>query len=92
MIEIYNRFLSGWFSGDPHIVTLDGLKYTFNGLGEYHLIQSNNTAIHARTSRALNQQGELVNATVFSAIAVKDSNAERLHVQMNTKRESKLFQ
>ena len=26
--------------GEPHIMTLDGLWYTFNGLGEYWMIKS----------------------------------------------------
>ncbi len=26
--------------GEPHILTLDGLLYTFNGLGEYWMIKS----------------------------------------------------
>ena len=28
----------GWFWGDPHINTLDGRMYTFNGRGEYTLV------------------------------------------------------
>lgn len=28
----------GWFVGDPHLVTLDGLEYTFNGRGEFTLL------------------------------------------------------
>ena len=26
--------------GDPHIVTLDGLQYTFNGIGEFLLVDA----------------------------------------------------
>ena len=28
--------------GDPHITTIDGKSYTFNGLGEYWLISTSN--------------------------------------------------
>ena len=24
---------------DPHMITLDGFEYTFNGYGEYHVLQ-----------------------------------------------------
>ena len=40
-----NNFIipySAWQGGDPHITTLDGLKYTFNGLGEYTMIDASN--------------------------------------------------
>ena len=39
-------------SGDPHILTLDGKSYTFNGHGEYTLVSAyNDTCIlQARTS------------------------------------------
>lgn len=30
--------------GDPHMVTLDGLKYTFNGKGEFTLIETTNNS------------------------------------------------
>lgn len=43
--------LGVWF-GDPHIVTSDGLSYTFNGLGEYLFTQiGDSVTIQARTER-----------------------------------------
>ena len=30
--------MSAWLYGDPHIITLDEREYTFNGWGEYTLI------------------------------------------------------
>ena len=54
--------------GDPHINTLDGSTYTFNGLGEYVLLRTSKTEfeIQARTKLATPN----TTATVFSAIAV----------------------
>lgn len=43
--------------GDPHFVTADGTKYTFNGVGEYWLVYSDNSAnakIQVRFSKAVN--------------------------------------
>nr|XP_032817930.1 mucin-4-like isoform X2 [Petromyzon marinus] len=47
----------GWMYGDPHITTMDGLGYTFNGLGEYDLLIADNGngtkfRIQGRTQRA----------------------------------------
>ena len=77
--------------GDPHITTLDQLDYTFNGLGEYWLVKSTVITIQARTAQAMDSQGKLVSATVFSAIAAKEDNTS-LHVQMTTDRSRRLFQ
>lgn len=33
-------FLLAWTFGDPHITTLDNAKYTFNGLGDFLLVQA----------------------------------------------------
>ncbi|CAI9724667.1 mucinmucin-4-like [Octopus vulgaris] len=74
----FNIFIA-WMFGDPHIQTLDGLKYSFNGLGEYTLIRVHNKTtginmleIQARTAQAKNSNGTLINATIFSAFAMKD--------------------
>ena len=32
---------TAWAWGDPHITTLDGLEFTFNGWGEYILMEIN---------------------------------------------------
>lgn len=58
----------GWGNGDPHITTLDGHTYTFNGIGEYVLLSSarGDFEIQARTYLATPS----TTATVFSAVAV----------------------
>ncbi|KAI0221528.1 Mucin-like protein [Lamellibrachia satsuma] len=79
----------GWLFGDPHIRTLDGLEYTFNGLGEYTLIATTdkNFTLQGRTSQALGSKKKPMQATVFSAFAAQDSDSDRFHVQMNTNRD-----
>ena len=53
----------GWFWGDPHIKTLDGGNYTFNGLGEYTMVDAKNGTfkLQARTKLA---QGNSTTATI----------------------------
>ena len=43
--------------GDPHIITIDGFQYTFNGLGEFWLIRSSDFQLQGRTTKAKNDQG-----------------------------------
>ncbi|XP_059169385.1 uncharacterized protein LOC131951116 [Physella acuta] len=66
--------ISGIALGDPHMTTMDGLKYTFNGKGEFIMFQIPSAKIvaQARTDMATRQDGtEIKGATVFTAIAVK---------------------
>ncbi|XP_060603455.1 mucin-like protein isoform X2 [Ruditapes philippinarum] len=77
----------GTFWGDPHFQTLDGLNFTFNGLGEYTLlkVQTENISfdLQARTERARKQDGSLSDATLFSAFAAKDSSNASFYVELN---------
>ncbi|KAL4219782.1 hypothetical protein ACF0H5_020194 [Mactra antiquata] len=77
----------GSFWGDPHFQTLDGLSYTFNGLGEYTLLQmemGNKTFnLQARTQRAVKSDGTLSDATIFSAFAAMDETNASFHVELN---------
>ena len=68
--------------GDPHIVTLGGLTYTFNGLGEFWLLRFTRSAqlrsaygIQSRTQRGFNQikPDEPSSATVFTGFAIRSA-------------------
>ena len=74
-------FFLGWFWGDPHFKTLDGRNYTFNGLGEYVMIDAQNGTfqLQARTAAA---QGNSTNATIFSAGAAKEENTSTIEVRV----------
>ena len=56
-----------WGFGDPHITTLDGFTYTFNGIGEYVLVRSvdDDIEFQGRTEEVGNS-----GATAFSAFAI----------------------
>ena len=75
---------TGWFFGDPHIRTLDGFQYTFNGLGEYTLIETThgNFTLQGRTAKAVDKNGAERDATIFSAFAAKDADSDTIHVGM----------
>ena len=76
-LSVTHFVISGWFFGDPHITTLDGHTYTFNGVGDYICLSvknvSNALTIHSRMSKAHIQPNSSVvasKATVFSAFAL----------------------
>ena len=66
--------------GDPHILTHDGYKYTFNGKGEYFLIQTpNNTfSLQARMVPIGNDS----QGTVFTAIVSQQSDSDRVQFEV----------
>ncbi|CAH1243104.1 FBN2 [Branchiostoma lanceolatum] len=70
--------------GDPHMTTLDGSQFSFNGHGEYILLRNTSSALYsmelqARTKRPV-INGVLVRATVYSGIAIKQpSDTVEIH-------------
>lgn len=75
-------FFKAWFFGDPHISTLDGQQFTFNGLGDYVLTRTQDYTfhIHGRTKRPRTSRGELSNATVFSGFALKAKTSDTVQI------------
>ena len=74
----YNCCYTACVYGDPHIVTLDGLKYTFNGKGEFTLIETedNTFTLQGRMEQILDPEGSLTPGTVFTAIVAKQINTD----------------
>ncbi|XP_062600104.1 mucin-like protein [Saccostrea cucullata] len=88
--RFYIPLTSGSSFGDPHVRTLDGLTYTFNGLGEYVMLTmvepgTNLTLleIQTRTAQAVNANGTKINATVFHAFVVREKNGGVVQVEVN---------
>ncbi|XP_060570647.1 fibrillin-2-like isoform X2 [Ruditapes philippinarum] len=80
----------GTFWGDPHFATLDGLNFTFNGIGEFVLLHVSTENItfdlQARTDRTLKKDGNLTDATAFTAFAARDNTNASVHVELNKAR------
>ena len=72
--------------GDPHLVTLDGHKYTFNGRGEFTLIETpdNSFALQGRMVDIVNENGTTASATVFSAIAAREGESDIVQFEIST--------
>ena len=61
------------------MTTLDGKKYTFNGHGEYVLLDAKDTVlVHARTAPAWDSEGNDTKATVFTAFASLEEGASKV--------------
>ena len=64
--------------GDPHIVTLDGHQYTFNGKGEFTYLETIDGSFmsQCRLEQAVSASGMLTQATVFTAIVAKTNTSD----------------
>ncbi|XP_030835520.1 sushi domain-containing protein 2-like [Strongylocentrotus purpuratus] len=71
-------------NGDPHISTLDSTTYTFNGHGEFTMLNALNGTFILQ-ARAAPLVG-VTNATVFVAMAARYGDSDVIHVQTNERR------
>ena len=82
-----DNFISGNAGGigDPHFITLDQKQYTFNGLGEYTLLDAQNGefVINILTKQAVDQSDRLIKATSISVITMKLRNKPAIQVQLD---------
>nr|XP_040054046.1 sushi domain-containing protein 2 [Gasterosteus aculeatus aculeatus] len=66
--------------GDPHFVTFDGVRYSFNGKGEYTLMTS------AKTQLTIQGRTEPVNTTIkatkLTAVAMKETSSDVVEVRL----------
>ena len=71
--------------GDPHIITLDGLKYTFNGKGEFILIEDTQDrfTLQGRMIAAINSAQNVSRGTVFSTVVAKQADSDAVQFEIN---------
>lgn len=74
--QSYNPPVPAQAAGDPHLTTLDGFEYTFNGVGDFVLVEDTNSSavIHVRAVQAKDANGNEQNASVFAAVAMMVRN------------------
>ncbi|XP_069582811.1 mucin-4-like [Ranitomeya imitator] len=83
----YKPLFSGWMFGDPHITTLDGLNYTFNGLGDFLLLDASDSDI-SLVLQGRTVQTEPANATNFQAFAVQYTSRNGSVKELNIRLEA----
>ncbi|KAL4228457.1 hypothetical protein ACF0H5_011504 [Mactra antiquata] len=68
--------------GDPHITTLDGLNYAFNGRGEYTMFSEDKKKIKLQARTDLFSKGD-TDATVFVGLAVQVGTGDKIELLLN---------
>ncbi|XP_069028907.1 sushi domain-containing protein 2-like [Embiotoca jacksoni] len=67
--------------GDPHFITFDGVRYSFNGKGEYTLTSAGTgLTIQGRTEPV---EGS-IKATKLSAVAMREASSDIIEVRLET--------
>ena len=64
------------------MITLDGMKYTFNGYGEYYILQVTGPdfKLQGRMQPLINEDGSNTRATIYKAFAVKENGSDVVQV------------
>lgn len=70
--------------GDPHFVTFDGANFTFNGHGEYVLLEAvlTDLRVQARAQPRPRAQGMQDRGTGLTAVAVQEGNSDVVEVRL----------
>ena len=74
--------------GDPHMITFDGVEYTFNGYGEYQILQVSppEFKLQGRMQPLISDDGNKTRGTVYKAFAMKENGSDVVQVNANQSR------
>ena len=80
-------FFQAYAYGDPHITSLDGHKYTFNGRGEFVLIETDDQSftLQARMVPIISSTSDTPKATVFTAILARELYSDTVQFEIINK-------
>ncbi|XP_069118209.1 protein mesh-like isoform X2 [Argopecten irradians] len=85
--KTYQPIRPARLSGDPHFTSLDGLSYTFNGVGEFVLLKNVNDTFSAqvRMEQVAGPDGALRKASVITSFSAKRYNmSDTVEVRLNS--------
>lgn len=69
--------------GDPHLVTMDGLQYTFNGRGEFILVETLDQSFVLQGRMALPPSVTSARGTSFIALAMKQDSSPTVQIEIS---------
>jgi hypothetical protein len=81
----YTSTMEGLMWGDPHMITTDGHNYTFNGIGEYKMVEATDKSfrLQARTAQMTNGDGAPVGASAYVSFAAQETGSSKVQVELN---------
>lgn len=68
--------------GDPHLVTLDGLQYTFNGRGEFTLVETLDQSFVLQGRMTPPPNSTSTRGTSFVALAMKQDSSPTVQIEI----------
>ena len=73
--------------GDPHLITLDGGRYTFNGKGVFYLVKTidDSFEVQVRMVQALSRGNTPLRSTVIEAVAAKEYSSNTVVFEASTR-------
>ncbi|CAJ0931492.1 unnamed protein product, partial [Mesorhabditis belari] len=79
----YKAPAAGYIYGEPHVITFDGIRYTFPGKGYFVLVMNENPKSKLMIQIRLEQPDDTlwhshVNATVITGVAIQDGDGSIL--------------
>lgn len=82
LFSLHALFLTARMFGDPHLVTLDGLQYTFNGRGEFTLIETLDQSFTLQGRMAPPSDATSVRGTSLVALAMKQGSHPTVQLEV----------
>ena len=86
MIDSSHKFVyfpTGMLFGDPHFRTFDGISYTFNGLGEYVLVDAMNGEFVIQIRTAVASNNSALMGTSIAAVAAQQVGGDPIQLEFN---------
>ncbi|XP_028390868.1 sushi domain-containing protein 2-like [Dendronephthya gigantea] len=78
--------------GDPHLVTLDGFQYTFNGYGEYTMVNIDEIGFKFQARmQPIKTKGTNSRGTFLMAFVLQDDYSDTVQVEMNSLKQLAIY-
>ncbi|RNA04016.1 sushi domain-containing 2-like [Brachionus plicatilis] len=83
--ELWQPPAFGGGAGDPHFTSFDGVRYTFNGYGEYTYfeIKEKNFSAQVKIAPLSMQNGTESQGTVFKAISIRGNETGNIEINLD---------